>query len=146
MGGWLHVLQLIHIEMNSLAPPALVISFSSKNKMWGFKPNTEFVTFMDVFRGTECAVPSRFLRRGLLLRCQTLTSPRRQQTDVHPKCFPPAPKCCTFIKRTRKRSVCSNKVRRSHVKAHMSALSYFYQNNLSACTAITGYVADSDAW
>lgn len=39
------------------------------------------------------------LQRGLLLSCQTLTSPRRQRRDVHPECFPPAPKCCTFITR-----------------------------------------------
>lgn len=40
----------------------------------------------------------RLGERGLLLlRCQTLTSPRKLRTTVRPECFPPAPKCCTCV-------------------------------------------------
>lgn len=83
----------------------------------------------------------RFLQSGLLLRCQTLTSPRRQRRVVHPEYFPLAPKCCTCGTTTKRRCVW-HKTRSSdtHVEWH------FNQSGLAARAAITDYVTDSDAW
>lgn len=87
---------------------------------------------------TERAVPFSLVLSGLLLRCQTLTSPRRRRRDVHPECFPPAPKCCTCVTTARgERGLLSDGER---------AVSHFYQSNLAAWAAITDYVAGSDAW
>lgn len=79
---------------------------------------------------------------GLLLCCQTLTSPQRRRTDVHPECFPPAPKCCTLMaKDGGETCLPTNKTSFQQAKAR----STFMKNNLSACSAFTGYVAASDA-
>ena len=70
-----------------------------------------------LFWSAECAVPSRFCGAAYCLRCQTLTSPRRLRRVVHPECFPPAPKCCTFITTGKGRGVRYHTVIWSHVKA-----------------------------
>lgn len=114
-----HILQLMALEMNHLTLQTLITGFT-KNTTYVLKYRLN-VFVIWTFCSAQYAVPFR-LCRGLLLRCQTLTSPRRQRRVVHPECFPPAPKCCTYVATTKERSVWHNTGSGSYVNAHTRAV------------------------
>lgn len=98
-----------------------------------------------LFWSAECAVPSRFCGAAYCLRCQTLTSPRRLRRVVHPECFPPAPKCCTFITTGRGRGVRYHTVIWSHVKA-LTRAGLTLLSGRSLCLRCDNYRLRSGQW
>lgn len=80
---------------------------------------------------------------GLRLRCQSLTFPQRRRTDVHPKCFPPAPRCCTFMEKGRGRDVFAHK--QNKLMSRRSALHFYEKQSFCVLRAHGLRIAASDA-
>lgn len=98
-----HILQLLKVALLTLSC-----------QEWGcgahrFKPRLNVLFKVTLLRckmrGANSFLQGEGEREAYLLHCQTLTSLRRQRRDVHPECFPPAPKCCTYVTTTDRRGV-----------------------------------------
>lgn len=103
-GEPLHILQPFEVNTKKEATSYSDILFSLPfRELLKIEPVISRHIRMSTFVAHKFGAVS-LLRRGLLLRCQTLTSPRRRRRDVHPECFPPAPKCCTCVNDNREES------------------------------------------